>query len=241
MQIALNGDQEYRGGRLVFITDKGFVVPRRPVGSATIHTNEIVHGVSTLLSGVRYGLFFCDTKGAQSLLRHISLHRSMEYLVGGALLQVQFYDKAVKLLKQTTVVELQAQQQQYVKDLRKTRVTISDSKKHPAFAAGDMLHHIHMLHPQLYAKACGVTADRAVVFMEQVLAIFDSACNKKDLFARACDEYVDFLTSLKNPVADRSVPSILVDHMWHTHMGFPEQYATDCLRICGFEVDHVVS
>jgi hypothetical protein len=40
----------------VYATCAGFVVPRRPAGSLTIHSGSIVHGVSALESGVRYGL-----------------------------------------------------------------------------------------------------------------------------------------------------------------------------------------
>ena len=62
MQIALNDDNEYVGGRLVFATNDGVLYePRRPAGSVTIHNNTVVHGVSTLRSGVRYGLFFLKT------------------------------------------------------------------------------------------------------------------------------------------------------------------------------------
>ena len=34
-QVALNGDDEYEGGRLVFATGAGFVQPSRPCGTAT--------------------------------------------------------------------------------------------------------------------------------------------------------------------------------------------------------------
>ena len=62
MQVALNSDEAYQGGRLVFATGQnGFVVPRRPAGSATVHCGNLAHGVTALVSGVRYGLFFCDT------------------------------------------------------------------------------------------------------------------------------------------------------------------------------------
>ena len=62
MQIALTDDSEYDGGRLVFATASGFLVPSRPRGSATIHGTGHVHGVSTLTCGVRYGLFFCNER-----------------------------------------------------------------------------------------------------------------------------------------------------------------------------------
>jgi hypothetical protein len=61
MQVALNDDDEYSGGRLAFITWNGMQIPKRSVGSATIHDNTIVHGVTRMESGVRYGLFFQKT------------------------------------------------------------------------------------------------------------------------------------------------------------------------------------
>merc|ERR1711972_352426 len=60
MQIPLNGDDAYVGGRLVYATTRGFVEPWRPAGSVTIHNNQIVHGVSNMMEGVRYGLFFLE-------------------------------------------------------------------------------------------------------------------------------------------------------------------------------------
>jgi predicted 2-oxoglutarate/Fe(II)-dependent dioxygenase YbiX len=58
MQVPLNGDDEYEGGRLVFATPHdGLVWPRRPAGSVTIHDGTIPHGVSEMVRGVRYGLF----------------------------------------------------------------------------------------------------------------------------------------------------------------------------------------
>ena len=62
MQVALNGEGEYEGGKLVYVTGDGFEQPRRPAGSATIHDNTIVHGVTQLVSGVRYGLFLLHNK-----------------------------------------------------------------------------------------------------------------------------------------------------------------------------------
>jgi hypothetical protein len=61
MQIALSGEDEYEGGKLLFATGAGFVQPLRPAGGATIHTGGIVHGVTAMVSGVCYGLYFCDT------------------------------------------------------------------------------------------------------------------------------------------------------------------------------------
>jgi len=60
VQVALNGDDEYKGGRLCYITARGLEVPRRPAGFVTIHDDTITHGVSRLISGARYGLFVLD-------------------------------------------------------------------------------------------------------------------------------------------------------------------------------------
>ena len=58
MQLALNDDSDYEGGRLIFATEGRLIVPNRSKGTLTIHDNKIVHGVTRLESGVRYGLFF---------------------------------------------------------------------------------------------------------------------------------------------------------------------------------------
>jgi len=59
MQIALNKSVAYQGGRLVFVSqEKGFWIPKREVGSGTIHNKNIVHGVTPIEAGVRYSLFF---------------------------------------------------------------------------------------------------------------------------------------------------------------------------------------
>lgn len=56
MLVPLNDENEYEGGRLVFVTGQGFHIPTRPAGSATIHSSAVVHGVSVLKSGARYVL-----------------------------------------------------------------------------------------------------------------------------------------------------------------------------------------
>uniref|UniRef100_A0A7S1NCD3 Prolyl 4-hydroxylase alpha subunit Fe(2+) 2OG dioxygenase domain-containing protein n=1 Tax=Eutreptiella gymnastica TaxID=73025 RepID=A0A7S1NCD3_9EUGL len=58
MQVPLNPEEQYKGGRLLWITERGLVRPPRPAGSASIHTQGIVHGVSTMEEGIRCGLFF---------------------------------------------------------------------------------------------------------------------------------------------------------------------------------------
>lgn len=62
MQVPLNDPAEYEGGQLVFATSTANNVgrlerPSREVGSVTVHDNGVVHGVTPLVAGVRYGLF----------------------------------------------------------------------------------------------------------------------------------------------------------------------------------------
>ena len=57
MQIPLNDESEYDGGRLVFATKQGLMTPSRNAGSATIHDDSILHGVTAHTRGVRYSLF----------------------------------------------------------------------------------------------------------------------------------------------------------------------------------------
>jgi hypothetical protein len=57
MQIALTGDEEYEGGRLVYVSREGKLEePRREAGWITIHDGGVIHGVTGLRQGVRYGL-----------------------------------------------------------------------------------------------------------------------------------------------------------------------------------------
>jgi len=58
MQVALNSDKEYSGGRLMYLRDGKIEIPERDVGTITIHENNIVHGVTQLENGIKYGLFF---------------------------------------------------------------------------------------------------------------------------------------------------------------------------------------
>ena len=60
-QLTLNGDDEYKGGRLCFYSpDVGLQIPTRPSGTVTVHHREQMHGVTRLISGKRYSLFVVD-------------------------------------------------------------------------------------------------------------------------------------------------------------------------------------
>jgi len=63
LQINLNDDKKYIGGKLVYaLNDQGFCSPERCAGFGSLHDNTVVHGVSTLTGGTRYGLFFLQTE-----------------------------------------------------------------------------------------------------------------------------------------------------------------------------------
>ena len=58
MQIPLNNPSDYEGGQLVFaMTDGQLKRFPRIAGTATVHDDGVVHGVSELRRGVRYALF----------------------------------------------------------------------------------------------------------------------------------------------------------------------------------------
>jgi len=48
MQVSLNGDSEYQGGKLVFAADGKIFVPSREPGTATIHDENVIHAVTPL-------------------------------------------------------------------------------------------------------------------------------------------------------------------------------------------------
>jgi len=62
IQLALNPDTEYEGGRLCYFTQaKGVEVLNRQVGDITKHDTKILHAVTQLRSGSRYSLFVVDS------------------------------------------------------------------------------------------------------------------------------------------------------------------------------------
>ena len=252
MQVALNDDSEYAGGRLVFATRNGFIVPRRPAGSATIHTNDIVHGVTALHSGVRYGLFFCDTQSGECEWSQQEKAKSLlEFLLPNAVKQFQFSERAEDAILNLSDDELYACQQSYAAEYAE------DEDKSTAVFACEVLKYVHTLHPTLYSRTRASStpianaADclgidlvaksrRHVIFMQDLLDIRNQGDCNETTIAAACVEYVKFLTSLQTSNSNKEVPSLLVDHIWHTHMAFPDRYSSDCIQLCGFEVDHVV-
>ena len=64
VQIALNDDSEYEGGRVVFLSKLGALIPKRAAGTATVHDSTVVHGVTRMGEGVRYSLFLLDPEAS---------------------------------------------------------------------------------------------------------------------------------------------------------------------------------
>ena len=61
LKIPLNKVSDYQGGDLIYLTNGKINKPEQKIGSMTIHTNDIIHGVSPIVSGIRYSLFVLYT------------------------------------------------------------------------------------------------------------------------------------------------------------------------------------
>jgi hypothetical protein len=60
VQLTLNDDSAYEGGRLCFFSGNRLAIPARPAGTLTKHEPRVLHGVTRLYAGVRYSLFVAD-------------------------------------------------------------------------------------------------------------------------------------------------------------------------------------
>jgi uncharacterized protein (TIGR02466 family) len=56
VNIALNDDDSFDGGRLLTVNGSALKAPSRPSGSAIVHAGNLVHGVTRIKSGTRYSL-----------------------------------------------------------------------------------------------------------------------------------------------------------------------------------------
>ena len=64
VQVCLNSDTDYEGGRLIFYAQGKCHVPERKAGYTSIHDRDILHAVSRVTSGVRYSLFVVDKENS---------------------------------------------------------------------------------------------------------------------------------------------------------------------------------
>ena len=144
LQCPLNDD--YDGGELVWAVDGGLEVPARAPGSATMHTAGVVHGVTAMTRGVRYGLFLCKLPVVD-----------LDYLVGPAEEQLGFFDRALEFLDTASDGLLHDCAREYHHFLLETiRSEGSDGKQQqqqPTFAV-ELIWRAHLLGPAAYAKDC---------------------------------------------------------------------------------------
>ena len=268
MQIALNDESEYDGGRLVFATAEGFVKPARPRGSVTVHVNSIVHGVTALTSGVRYGLFFCDTKGHGT-------NGLLDYLLEPSMSQFSFFQDAIDVLDAATDDDLAALSKRYARFMRSAGRT---NAAPPSFEI-ELAWRTHLLHPLVYARACGqgslldhsvdddaqypsdsrgsgaASEDEEADDAAPALGLdLVAAMRRQQKFMRAMlaersryertevvsDAIAEYRDFLER-VKHSAVPlepTPIVDLVWHTHQQFPARYAVECRRIAGSFMDH---
>ena len=236
MQVALNGDDEYAGGRLVFATGAGFRVPSRPAGAATIHTHQAVHGVTALTHGVRYGLFLCDTVQPTEERGD----RDLKFLAAATAKHFGFYERALSLLDSTQDDELAALAGRYLAGAEPDSLGI------------ELMRHAHRLRPLRYVQAQGrgqATPSAAEVqwlvaavrrsgrFMQTMVAERRAGLCNSAAIAAATAAYGAFLASMRHAAESREPPSALVDMVWHVHMQ-RERYRDDCAAIVGRLLDH---
>jgi hypothetical protein len=224
MQIALNDENEYKGGKITFINnDKTFFQPNRNAGSYTIHNSGIVHGVSKLEDGVRYSLFLCDT-----------YNKELEYLIEPVLNQIIFFKKATKYLEKTTDTELL----NYVNNYKNIFINKLISKLDLSFGL-EIVWKTHMLHPEEYNKST-INFDmvkairRQELFMKDILKLNIN----KEIISKAVQEYNNFLELFKLGNRNNLAPKPIVDLIWHTHQQFPEKYKTECVKFAGVFLNH---
>jgi hypothetical protein len=266
MQVALNTG--YGGGQLTFATADGFVQPTRPRGSATTHVNSLVHGVSALTHGVRYGLFLCDTKG-----RGVDL----SYLNAASRAQFDFFEQALALLAAATDAELQRIGHEYAMLLAEG----GDGGAPRSFAV-EFAWRTHLLNPLRYVEACTVRHAQPVAHqpahkhadapsaatgcarasasvtlrgsldwlgLDLVAAMRRQQSFMRDMLAdrAAYDSEVAMGAAVEeyrafldrfHHSADELVPTAIVDLVWHTHMLDPLRYGSETRKLAGRFVNH---
>jgi hypothetical protein len=267
VQVALNSDDEYVGGKLVFATSSGFVTPPRPAGGVTVHTHRAVHGVTALVSGVRYSLYLCNTMApTEAAANGVDLG----YLESEVVAQWELIDRALPSVGCATDAELASFAAEYRRVFSRGAATAVG----PAAAAelglslgAEIVWRVHTMHPAAYLCAradAAVTAAnsalnsdeaeastalvwgwagidlvvatrRQLSFMTRTAAVrpqFECAAAAASVVA----EYRQFLELAGGMAA--AVPTVAVDFVWHTHMQWPQRYATECVAVAGRVLDH---
>ena len=266
MQVALNGDAEYRGGRLVFATGAGFVIPDRPAGTATIHTDRIVHGVTALTGGVRCGLFLCDATSSQPVV-------DLRYLETAVRDQFDFFDKAVQFLDAANEAVLRAAAAEYQQQqmLRGGSGRLQSASVESVGIGVELASRVHKLHPLAYCQATAAclgagskdtaasesAAEQATTaglnewagidlveamrrqagFMRQII-VARPVLDQPDAIAELVRQYRQFLELARVTPEQPLAPTAPIDLVWHTHQQRSDRYGAECVAIAGRFLDH---
>jgi large subunit ribosomal protein L40e len=148
LQCPLN--EEYDGGELVWAVEGGLEVPGRAAGSATMHTAGVVHGVTAMTRGVRYGLFLCElpADGCKTV--------DLEYLVAPAEEQLRFFERALGFLDAASDGLLHDCAREYHRFLllETIRSDGTDGKQQAPSFEVELLWRVHLLSPAAYSRDC---------------------------------------------------------------------------------------
>lgn len=68
LQIPLNDESSYKGGKLCFFINEKIIVPPRVPGSMTFHNRDVLHGVTSVQEGIRNSFFVVDVNKGTGLL-----------------------------------------------------------------------------------------------------------------------------------------------------------------------------
>ena len=173
MQIPLNEPSAYSGGGLMFATETGFALPERVAGAPVIHTKNTVHGVTALVSGVRYSLFVCDTRQEEgavetdadlspAALESLTTRLDLDYLIEPTLAQFDFFALALPFCERSDDALLSEYVQDYAEFMHAQALLQrggdglagAAAAVDPSFAV-EVIWRTHLLHPAAYKEDCG--------------------------------------------------------------------------------------
>lgn len=220
MQIPLNPESEYVGGKVIYKVENDFYAMPRTQGTACIHTNDAIHGVEPLISGIRYSLFFCET------LARIQ-DDDFNDLVTHCLNELSFYQTIEQLSDSQLIIHIKA----YIQTLQ------SNDNKPLSDHILEYIRHAHML-----STTCDQTVDKLI----RVVRHYETFMNTLLEMNIGCQEIIQGITKYREFFAQLRDNQLfepsnkLVDFIWHVHMLDQSRYISDCKRILGHIVNHII-